>query len=322
MKKTSVVIRCYNEEEHIGRLLSGIIHQDFDMDQMEIIIVDSGSNDATIDIASKYPTKIVTIDSSEFTFGRALNLGCQESTGDFLIFASAHIYPVYKDWIKQMILPFRDEKVGLVYGKQRGNHVTKFSEHRVFAKWFPDQSDFNQSHTFSNNANAAIRKELWQNIRYDETLTGLEDLDWSKKIFQLGYKIVYNAKAEIIHVHDESFEKVQNRYLREAFALKKIYPEQKFSFWDFVKLFTINSYGDFVIASKQDVLLDEALDILRFRWNQFFGTYKGYRLKGDINEKLKKRFYYPERGDQKETQDDMEHDSERESLRIGYGENL
>jgi rhamnosyltransferase len=56
--KVSIVIRSYNEEEHIGRLLSGITRQT--IKDLEIIIVDSGSTDATLSIASRYPERILT----------------------------------------------------------------------------------------------------------------------------------------------------------------------------------------------------------------------------------------------------------------------
>ncbi|WP_200895198.1 MULTISPECIES: glycosyltransferase [unclassified Methanosarcina] len=48
MSKISIIIRCYNEEEHIGRLLSGITPQT--VKDVEIILVDSGSTDATLSI--------------------------------------------------------------------------------------------------------------------------------------------------------------------------------------------------------------------------------------------------------------------------------
>ena len=89
MPKLSIVIRCYNEEEHIGRLLSGIMQQT--VKDVEVVIVDSGSTDATLSIASRYPVRVVHIAPQEFSFGRSLNRGCAAATGDILVFASAHV---------------------------------------------------------------------------------------------------------------------------------------------------------------------------------------------------------------------------------------
>ena len=67
----SIVIRAYNEEKHIGRLLEGIRHQT--LKDVEIILVDSGSTDSTITIAESFDARIIHIRSEEFTFGRSLN---------------------------------------------------------------------------------------------------------------------------------------------------------------------------------------------------------------------------------------------------------
>ncbi len=76
-------------------------------------------------------------------------------------------------------------------------------EKQIFRRWFPEGSNNEQRYPFSNNANAAIRKLVWMQMPYDETLTGLEDLDWAKRAVQMGDKIVYSSEAEIIHVHNE-----------------------------------------------------------------------------------------------------------------------
>src|SRR3546814_11244704 len=84
------------------------------------------------------------------------------------------------------------------YGKQRGNENTHYSEHQVFAKWFPENSDPCQAQPFCNNANAAIRRSLWQKSPYDEALTGLEDLAWARQALTAGRRIAYVAEAEEI----------------------------------------------------------------------------------------------------------------------------
>jgi glycosyltransferase involved in cell wall biosynthesis len=197
----SVVIRCYNEEEHIGKLLHGIIQQT--IKNVEIIIVDSGSTDNTLSIACQYPVKIADIQPEDFSFGHSLNRGCDAAEGEFIVIASAHVYPLYIDWLEQLLAPFEDPKVSLVYGKQVGGETTKFSECQIFEKWFPDKSNFSQDHPFCNNANAAIRRCVWQQYPYDEKLTGLEDLAWAHITMQAGYKIAYQPNAAVVHVHNE-----------------------------------------------------------------------------------------------------------------------
>ncbi|HNR02808.1 MAG TPA: glycosyltransferase family A protein [Anaerolineaceae bacterium] len=287
----SIIIRAYNEEKHVKRLLQGI--QEQDVSDVQIILVDSGSTDGTRAAASAYPVEIVEIDPRDFTFGRSLNLGISAARAPFIVIASAHVYPVYPDWLTKLLQPFEDPKVGLVYGKQRGADTTQFSEHQIFHHWFPDVSVKKQSHPFCNNANSAIRKELWQLHPYDETLTGLEDLEWGKWVQEQGYSIYYIAEAEIIHVHNESLDGIYNRYKREAMAFKHIYPHESFSLRDLQRLFLQNVISDCKEARRQRLLTQDFFKIIGFRWRQFYGTYQGYRQSGPLTWQLKKAFYYP-----------------------------
>lgn len=290
----SVIIRSFNEDRHIGRLLDGIERQQLPKGvSLEVIVVDSGSTDSTVSIAKHMGAMVLHIAKEQFSFGRALNLGCQAASGEILIFASAHVYPVYSDWIEQLIRPFSNPEVGLVYGRQIGDERTRFSEHQVFAKWFPKESDYDQLTPFCNNANCAVRKSLWLEQPYNEYLSGLEDLDWANKAMQKGVKVVYEAGAPIVHIHEETLQKIKNRYRREAIALKHIMPKLHISFWDFVRLFITNSCSDFYHCVRKGSISSEWRSIIGFRYMQFHGTYLGHKHKGEISRELKNRFYYP-----------------------------
>jgi glycosyltransferase involved in cell wall biosynthesis len=292
--KCSVIIRTFNEERHIGRLIDGINRQEYDNHiEIEIIVVDSGSTDATVSIARHMGAKIITLPKEKFSFGKALNLGCENSKGEILIFASAHVYPVYSDWISRMIQPFIDENVALVYGRQIGDENTHFSEHQIFSKWFPSISNYNQSTPFCNNANCAIRKKMWQKLNYDEQITGLEDLAWASNMMKEGFRIVYLAEAVIVHVHEETPQKIKNRYLREAIAFKNIYPKVHVGLIDFLRLTIYNIISDSYFAFRKRCFTNEFKNIVVFRFMQFYGTYLGHKQKGAITKELKNRFYYP-----------------------------
>ena len=309
--KISIVIRSYNEDEHIERLLLGIRAQR--LQPHEVILVDSGSTDRTVEIARRYVDKVVPIDKSEFTFGRALNRGIAAATGDICVFPSAHVYPVYDTWLDELAAPFGDKRVVLSYGRQTGNHLNKFSEHRIFARWFPEQSQCPQQNYFCNNANCAIRREVWERQPYDETLTGLEDLAWAKAAQAEGGWIAYSAEAEIVHVHDETWPQVRNRYRREAIAMSRIDEHARFSALDFAWLLTANVSADLAAAARKGVLLKEFGSIFAFRFNQMLGTYQGYNDPPEVSAQLRARFYYPTL-----PQDALGNEDERARHRIDY----
>lgn len=287
----SIVIRAYNEEKHLPRLLAGIEQQT--LQDVQVILVDSGSTDGTLAVAAQHPVEVVSIRPEEFTFGYSLNQGIAHARGAFIVMASAHVYPVYPDWLERLIAPFSDPQVALVYGKQRGNGRSKFSEQQIFAHWYPEHSQPRQPYPFCNNANAAIRRSLWEGQPYDETLPGLEDLDWAHRIMAAGHAIAYCAEAEIVHVHDETPAGVYNRYRREAMAFKRIFPQEHFRLWDFLRMFTSNAASDLWHAARQKALRASLSSILWFRWMQFWGTYQGYRQAGPLTWQLRQTFYYP-----------------------------
>lgn len=287
----SLIVRAYNEEAHIGRLLSGVMQQT--VADVEIILVDSGSSDATVAIAQQYPVEVVTLRPEEFSFGRALNLGCQAASGEFLVFASAHVYPIYQDWLERLLAPFAEQDIVLSYGRQRGAPHSKYSERQVFETWYPARSELRQRHPFANNANCAIRRWAWGALPYDEALTGLEDVDWAKRALAEGGELAYVAEAEVVHVHDESAAQIYRRYWREALALKWIMPEERLRLHECLWLFGRNVVADAYHAWHDGEKLWRLGEIAQYRLMQFAGTYRGLHHKGPLSSATRERFYYP-----------------------------
>jgi len=301
----SIVIRAYNEEKHLERLLQGIRQQT--VRDVEVILVDSGSSDSTVAVAESSGAKVVRIPRAEFTFGRSLNLGVQASQRELVVIASAHVYPVYPDWLEALLRPFEDHRIALTYGKQRAPESAHFSEQQIYHRWYPDASRPRQETAFCNNANAAIRKRLWEQNPYDETLTGLEDLAWAKWAKEQGYDLAYVAEAEVIHIHQETPRGVFNRYRREAMAFRQIHREAHFSLYDCVRLTTMNILSDIWHATRERVLWKNLGSIFWFRYMQFHGTRMGYRESGLLTPQLRETFYYArERRPKESTYRDVE----------------
>ncbi len=288
----SIVIRCFNEAEHIGKLLSEMKRQTFT--DFEVIVVDSGSDDGTLDIVEAEDVTLVHIAKEEFSFGRSLNLGCAVAKGEILVFISAHCYPEHEDWLANLIDGFDDEKVAVVYGRQRGIPDSHFSEQQIFNRWFPDHSVARQDGPFSNNANAAVRRSLWEDHPYDEALTGLEDVAWAQEVMREGWWVSYRADAGVVHVHNETPSQIRNRYRREAITFQKVFPGEHFNAWDFLRLSSGNVIADVRAAAVSRHVWRDVWPILRFRVSQFAGTYQGFHQRRPPSSDLKQRFYYPE----------------------------
>jgi hypothetical protein len=287
----SVVVRTYNEASHIERLLLGLSSQTV---EAEVIVVDSGSSDGTAEIAAAHGVRVEHIAPEEFSFGRSLNRGFAVAQGDFVVAASAHVYPLRVDWLERLTEPLeRDPLVALAYGRQVGVEQSRYSERRVFEQAFPLVSNWNQDHPFCNNANSAVRRTEWVSHPFDESLTGLEDLAWAKQAFDRGCRIAYVAEAPVAHVHDESFQAVLSRFQREAVAHRKIFPEQQLGALGAATLFARNVAMDVAHATQEGELGRHALDIPAYRLAQFLGAWRGFRQRGPVTDALRRQFYYP-----------------------------
>lgn len=217
----SVIIRAYNEERHIADLLAALRRQT--LADFETIVVDSGSVDATRDIAEGAGAKVLRISSQDFTFGYSLNVGIGAARGRAVAIISAHAVPGDAHWLARLVAPLGDPDTAMVYGRQLGVRSSKFSEVEDFRRTFgTERSVLKPPRWFANNANACVCRDLWAQHAFDERLTGLEDIEWAKYWMERGYRIVYEPAAAIYHVHEENWRQIRHRYYREALAAREI----------------------------------------------------------------------------------------------------
>lgn len=289
--KVGAVIRALNEEEHIGRLLVGLERQVRGLD--EIVLVDSGSSDATVTIAEQFGARVRHIHPSNFTFGRSLNYGFEVSTADVVLVLSAHVYPIYDSFVPLMVEPFTDSRVAVTYGRQVGDSRTHFSEQRIMRQWFPETGTGRQTHSFCNNANAAVRRAVWEELKYDEELTGLEDIEFAGRAQESGHDLWYVAEAPVVHVHQESLSQIRNRYRREAMAYARIHKGWRLTRAEALTTAARNMTSDLVQSAQMGSLARNGLGILNFRFAQFLGAWEGGHDGHPVSEEVRKRMYYP-----------------------------
>lgn len=293
MMKASIVIRTYNEERYLPDLLRGISQQKLADIEFEIIVVDSGSTDRTLDIARRYDCHIEHIVKEQFSFGRSLNIGCKVATGDALVFVSGHCVPVTNEWLAKLIEPLVHGQVELAYGRQIGNGSSRFSECRIFDKYFPKENKIPQEGFYCNNANSALLTKVWEEFPFDEELTGLEDMHLARKLLGNGMRLGYVADAPVYHIHDETWLRVKNRFEREAIALQHIMPEVHLSFLDFTRYFTSSLCFDYGAALQEKVLFKNIGDIFMYRLAQYWGAYRGNHFHRQLSKKRKEKYFYP-----------------------------
>jgi len=286
----SLVVRTYNEERYLDRVLAAARRCGPLL--TEIVVVDSGSSDATLDIAKAHKAKIVCIEKADFSFGRSLNLGCAAAKGEVVVFLSGHCIPADENWLKSLLQPFSDPQVAGVYGRQVGGEGTKFSEARVFEKYYP-LMEASQGVAFCNNANAALRRSVWNRFKFDEQLTGLEDIAMGKRLAEAGFRIAYVPEASVIHLHHESWAQVRRRYEREAIALRHINPGLHLSLVEAAACFVSACFLDLCAAMKTRGGMPRVPEIVLYRLHQFAGSWLGSRAHRELGAREKMTYFFP-----------------------------
>ena len=224
--KAGIVIRTFNEEAMLGRTLEAIAAQS--ERSFEVILVDSGSTDRTLEIARTFPgIRIIQIPKAEFTYGRALNVGiaaCSPGV-EYAVLLSAHAVPCHDNWLKALLGPMENNhQIIGVYGKQipHPEHlhsvVNRFFAREVFPSFYGDQAYTSNTKIRFSNVNAAIRRSWWARIPYDETLGASEDREWCQRSIAAGGFIAYAPDACVLHSHSESIWAHYRRYKAQIVA--------------------------------------------------------------------------------------------------------
>lgn len=290
----SIIIRTLNEAKYLGELLSGISSQRLLPGwEVEIVVVDSGSTDQTLEIAASNDCRITHISASAFSFGRSLNQGCEFSQGDYLVFVSGHCVPAGDAWLVNLVEPLVLGQCDYCYGRQIGCEPTRYSEEQLFSKMYPAQSALPQQGYFANNANAALPRPVWEQFRFDEELTGLEDMHLAKRLVDTGGTVGYTAAACVRHIHHESWVQVKTRYRREGQALLDIIPGRGLSFIECVSCTISGIWLDAKAARKDKRMLKYMASICAYRLLQYWGSFQGMRQTQRRFAKLRRSYFHP-----------------------------
>ena len=205
MRTVGVVIRTLDESELIGRCLETLRAQrgDFDVD---VLVVDSGSSDGTVEIARSHGARIVELSPGDFDYSRSLNLGIDEVRGDLVVSLSAHAIPIDEGWLESATAPFQRPEVAGVSTRQVPWPDAPWREVKRLKQVFTEAprtfSRLDAEGLLFSNAASAIRRSVWQEHPF--TLPAVEDLDWAQRVVAVGWSIVYEPRTAVFHSHRES----------------------------------------------------------------------------------------------------------------------
>jgi len=230
MVACSISILTKNDELNIGACLEAVYSQRA-VGKFEVVLVDSGSTDATVQIAKRFPIRIEQIRPEEFHHARTRNFAASLGTGAVIVNLSSDAIPASDMWLQELTANFQDPAVGAVYGRQLPKPASRIERQVTFDTIYGEQrivkdpacragSGYKFYH-FSD-VNSALRRNMWELIQYPESFKVFEDLAIAKRILDAGWKIVYEPEALVFHSHHFTPKQLFKRYYDIGYTLKRL----------------------------------------------------------------------------------------------------
>lgn len=294
----SIVIPTKNGGSIFVEVLKGIQSQ-VCSEEIELLVIDSGSTDNTLENALNYGAKVYQIPPEEFNHGLTRNMGIEASKGEFVVLITQDAVPEGKKLLSNLIEPFKDPEVGGVYARQIPRTEADILTRRNLNGWLTNRTELDvkqinnwdiyknlssiEKYMFCNfdNVCSAIRRKTWETVPFHQNDFG-EDIEWSKRALEAGWKIAYQPEAIVIHSHARSIKYeykrtyICHRKLYELFGLQTV-PTIKYV----LRSILIGMVRDFIYTCKNESDFGRCIKLLAripgltlaSVWGQYRGAY-------------------------------------------------
>ena len=245
----SIVIPTKNGGELLERVLKKIFEQKTTY-EYEVICVDSGSTDGTIEVIKKYPCRLFQIEPKDFGHGKTRNFGAAQGTGEFIVFITQDALPYDDLWLQNFIDAMKlDEEVVGGFGKHYPYpdcnepdkrdlklHFAGFGEENTIYRMeskerYETEEGYRHFLAFFSDNNSCLRRSVWEKYPYPD-VNFSEDQIWMKQMIELGFKKVYCPTAAVYHSHNYPLNTYFKRYYDEY---KGIYQIHRYRMYHSVK---------------------------------------------------------------------------------------
>lgn len=235
----TVVIPTFNGETYLKRLLTAVEAQTID-GGAEILVIDSGSTDRTLQIIAEHPgVRLIEIPNSEFGHGRTRARAAREARGEFVAYLTQDAVPIGDSWLAELLAPFAiDPRVVLVTGRQiprdRAFPLQRYEIVGVFSQLGPDNgttlfgagslplegSEFDRA-AFHSDVNAAVRKSALATVPFRDVAYS-EDQMMGRDVLEAGLWKAYAGAAAVEHSNDLTLREYGMRIYDETVGLRRI----------------------------------------------------------------------------------------------------
>lgn len=276
--RASIIIRSFNEGWALRETLPALEAQDFT--KWELIVIDSGSTDGSVELIRKAgPKHLVQIRAEEYNPSRVLNLGMQLSESSFGIFLNADATPLDGNWLGPLVAALQNPKTAAVFGRQ----VPRPDCHAVYAHDYERCFGRNREsavweHFFSM-VSSGIRKDIWAKRGFLEKMQYSEDDEYTRWCRAIGYDVVYVPESAVMHSHNYTPAQAYKRSFGEARALAAVWSQspREVNWLRTVALGWVNDFRRDLLYCAREGRMAELGHAARIRWQQRRARLAGFR---------------------------------------------
>ena len=227
MSEVSIVIPTKNAGPRFREVLEAVYAQPGEYD---VLVVDSGSTDETLDIVGEFPARLLTIPPAAFDHGGTRNLGVRKTSGEFVVFLTQDATPL-DDWLTELLTPLRaDSDVAGAYSRQLPQPTATPMKQHFLTEFYPECSETRsvdvkrlptRNEVFFSNVSSVIRRSAWDEYSFPTDCIMSEDQLWAWHVLQAGWKLRYQASSRVRHSHKEGLNDIFKRYFDSGASLSQ-----------------------------------------------------------------------------------------------------
>lgn len=221
MDNYDILIRCKNEIADLPDVARSIETQN--ISPQNIVFIDSGSSDGSREFALESGYNVIDYTDKDFNYSKSLNLGMKACISEYVLILSAHCILYSEDAVEQLLKNIITPEVVGVFGRQIPTKRSSPIDVRDLLTVFGRERITYKKHPFFHNAFSLIDRSVWCHTPFDESLNGIEDRVWARDVCDLGWQIIYEPNAVVLHEHGLNQSSEQSRALRVCQALYKLH---------------------------------------------------------------------------------------------------
>jgi rhamnosyltransferase len=213
----SIILRSFNEAWALRDTLPALQGQNYR--SWELIVIDSGSTDGSVELIRRHaPRHFISIPSENYNPSRVMNLGMQLARHELGIFLNADATPQDSNWLRPLVAALQHPRTAAAYSRQVPRPDCRAVFAHDYERCFGRRRDATGWDHFFSMVGSGIRKDVWAQRGFLESMQYSEDDEYTRWCRSRGYRIAYCPDSVVIHSHNYTERQAFKRSFGEAWA--------------------------------------------------------------------------------------------------------